>query len=453
MSPEAAPRTSFPEPFDSAAVNLAFVTDTPTDDRWLRAWAVGYAAVGGASVLLPLYALSLDGGAFLVGLMASTAAFAGVPGAVLWGRIAGKAGRRRPFVLFALVATAAVLLVSPLLRSPVALVAANAALWFAVTAASPVLNLVVVEGVEQSAWDGRIARLNALQGWGWLAGLLVGTVWTAAAPRLGYTVVSAQRTLLTGLGLLAVAATLLFVRFYPNATHVSEKRFLRRYRSLSRENWRGDRFLRGIPYGPSRMYWALRSLRSGRLSERFGRPLLGYFAGTALFSAGFAVFWGPMPAHLTDIGFGGGVVFLCFLANTLGSTVCYDPVGRLMDRYAAMSLQVGSLVVRAVLFVITAFLVGELLVGSVLAGIGVTWAVVAVTTTGIVARLAAERVRGEALGLVVAISGIGGGVGNAVGGAVAAATDPLTTFGLAAVTVLVGGVVAAAAVVPARKSA
>lgn len=425
--------------------------DTPADDRWLKAWAVGYAAAGGASVLLPLYALSLDAGAFLVGLMASTAAFAGVPGALLWGKIAGKTGRRRPFILFALIATSGVLLVSPMLGGPIALVVANAALWFAVTAASPVLNLVVVEGIEQSAWDGRIARLNSVQGYGWLAGLVVGTVWSGVAPRLGYTAISAQRTLLTGLGLLAVAATVLFLRFYPEATHVSNERFLRRYRSLSRENWRGDRFLRGLPYGPSRIYWGLRSLRSGRLSERFGRQLLGYLAATALFSGGFAVFWGPMPAHLTGIGFGDGAIFLCFLANTIGSTLCYDPVGRLMARYEAVRMQVGALVARAVLFAATAVLASQFLVGGVLAGIGVTWAVVAVTTTGIVARLAAERVRGEALGLVVAVTGIGGGVGNVVGGAVAAATTPLATFSLAGVIVLAGAALAVVVVpTPAR---
>jgi len=187
-------------------------------------------------------------------------------------------------------------------------------------------------------------------------------------------------------------------------------------------------------------------MRSGRISDRFGRPLLGYLAGTALFSAGFAVFWGPMPAYLTDIGFSDGVIFLCFLANTVGSTVCYDPVGRLMERYAAVGMQMGALVVRAAVFVLTAYLVSQLLIGGALAAIGVTWAVVAVTTTGIVARLASDRLRGEALGLVVAVSGIGGGIGNAFGGAVATATNAVVTFGLAAVVVLVGGAVVVASV-------
>ncbi|MFW5911469.1 MAG: MFS transporter [Halolamina sp.] len=401
-------------------------------------------------MLLPLYALRLGGGAFYVGVMASTAAFAGVPGAVLWGRLASRSGRRRPFVLLALVATAAVLLVSTLLRSPAALVVANAALWFAVSAAAPVLNLVVVEGVEQAAWDARIARLNTLQGYGWLAGLVVCTGWTLVAPWVGYTSVAAQRTLLTGLGLLGVLATTVFVRFYPDVSSVRDQRFLRGYRSIGQSDLGAGRFVRAVPYGPSRIYWALRTLRGGPLSNRFGRPLLGYLLGTAVFHAGFSVFWGPMPAHLTDLGFGNGTVFLCFLGSTVGATLFYDPVGWLVEHFAPATLQYSALVTRAVLFVGTAFLATQLLVGSAFAAVGVTWAVIAVTTTGIVARLAPQHLRGEALGLVAALAGLGGGIGNAVGGALAAATNPITTFGLAAAVVLIGTSIAVNAVRPSR---
>lgn len=422
-------------------------TDTPTNDRWLYAWATGYAAVGGASVLLPLYALALGADALYVGLMASTAAFAGVPGALLWGLLAGRTKRRRPFVLVALWATAGVLLVSPLLDSPALLVVANAALWFVVSAAAPVLNLVVVEGVDADAWDGRIARLNALQGYGWLAGLLVGTVWTVAAPRyLSMGPLAAQRTLLTALGGLTVVAVILFRGWYPDRPTTSPDRFARIYRGLDRTGWGAGRTIRAIPYGPSRIYWGLRSMRPGRLRDKFGRPLLGYLAASALFSAGFSVFWGPMPAHLVNLGFDDGTVFVCFLVGTVGSTVCYEPVGKLTERYAPHSLQMGALGLRALLFVATAVVAGALLVGSAFVAIGVTWAVIAVTTTGIVTRLAPESVRGDALGLVAALAGIGGGVGNAVGGAVAAAAGPLVTFGLAGGVVVLGGILGLLAV-------
>ncbi|MFB6221521.1 MAG: MFS transporter [Halolamina sp.] len=414
-------------------------TDTPTSDRWLYAWATGYAAVGGASLLLPLYALSLGADAFYVGLMASTAAFAGVPGALLWGRLASRTGRRRPFVLVALVATTLVLLLSPLLSSPAMLVVGNAALWFVVSAASPVLNLVVVEGVEQSAWDGRIARLNALQGWGWLAGLLVGTVWTVLAPKAGIDPLTAQRVLLGGFGGVAAVAVLLFARFYPPAPHTSPERFASGYRRIARTGFGAGRYLRAVPYGPTRIYWGLRALRSGGIRDRFGGSLVGYLAAVTLFSAGFSVFWGPMPAYLVGLGFSDGVIFLCFLAGTVGSTVCYEPVADLTERFQAQRLQLGALGVRAALFVGTAFIAGAVLVGGAFVAIGVTWAVIAVTTTGIVTRLATERVRGEALGLVAALAGLGGGIGNAVGGAIAAAVGAFVTFALAAVLVATGG--------------
>jgi hypothetical protein len=70
-------------------------------DRWLYGWGVGYAAVGGASLLVPLYALELGGGPALVGLLAAAAAFAGVPGALLWSRDS----RSGPIVAGGLLAT------------------------------------------------------------------------------------------------------------------------------------------------------------------------------------------------------------------------------------------------------------------------------------------------------------------------------------------------------------
>ena len=417
-------------------------SDTPATDHWLYAWATGYAAVGGASLLLPLYALSLGADAFYVGLMASTAAFAGVPGALLWGRLASQTGRRRPFVLVALVMTAAVLLASPFISSPLLLVVANAALWFVVSAAAPVLNLVVVEGVEPSRWDARIARLNALQGYGWLGGLLVGTLWTFVAPEIGVPAVAAQRYLLAGLGGLAALSVALFGQFYPPAPHTSPERFARGYRRISPSGRGTTRFLRAMPQGPTRIYWGLRGLRPGRFRERFGTPLLGYLAAATLFSAGFSVFWGPMPAYLVELGFDDGTIFLCFLAGTVGSTVCYEPVGRLTERFPPRWFQFGALALRGLLFVATALVASALLVGASFVAIGVTWAVIAVTTTSLVTRLADERVRGEALGLVAALVGLGGGIGNAVGGAVAATTGAFATFTLAAAVAVAGGVVA-----------
>lgn len=209
-------------------------------DRWLQGWALGYAAVGGASLLVPLYALALGGGPALVGVLGATAAFAGVPGAVLWGRIAARTRRRRPFLLVALGLVTVVLAAVPAVGSPWLLVWMNAALQFVVAAAAPVLNLVMVDGRPESEWEGAIGRLNAVQGYGWVVGLVAGTAWTALAPRFGFGPLVAQRALFIVLAA-GAAVGFLLVRFeYPEPPTLSEARFRRVYRRLGRAGDRGD---------------------------------------------------------------------------------------------------------------------------------------------------------------------------------------------------------------------
>ncbi|ADE03892.1 hypothetical protein [Haloferax volcanii] len=136
-------------------------------DRWLFGWALGYAAVGASSLVVPLYAIELGASALFVGLIAATA------GAL------------------ALTAVAA---------SPVAVLVANALLWFAVAAAAPVLNLIVVEGVPSKEWDRRFGVLNHYQGYGWLGGLVADAAGYVAAFGLAGVVVGCALVvvLLTG---------------------------------------------------------------------------------------------------------------------------------------------------------------------------------------------------------------------------------------------------------------
>lgn len=409
-------------------------------DRWLYGWGVGYAAVGGASLLVPLYALALGGGPTLVGLLAAAAAFAGVPGAVLWGWLAGRTRRKRPFLLVTLGATALVLAVAPFLARPWPLLAANAALWFAVSAAAPVSNLVMVDGVPEGEWESRIGLLNAYQGYGWVAGLALGTVWTVIAPPvLGQLL--ALRALFAVLAVTAAVGGVLVYRRYPDPVRLSDVYFRRVYRRLSREGWGSGRVLRTVPYGPSRVYWGLATLRPERV-RGLATPLGRYLAAVTLFSVGFAVFWGPMPAYLTVEGFDEGTTFLLFLVGNLGSAVTYTRVARLADRTGPGPAQALALAGRVVLFPVVG-VVGGLAFGAValaacFALIGVSWAVIAVTTTTLVTRLAAPTARGEAFGAQAALVGVGSGLGSVAGGALASALSYPVAFALAAVIVLLG---------------
>lgn len=174
-------------------------------------------------------------------------------------------------------------------------------------------------------------------------------------------------------------ATLSFglVRYwYPEPTTLSATRFLNVYRRLPRNRWGAGRYLLAIPYGPGRVYWALRSLRAGDVRRLTAAPLQRYLVAATLFSIRFAVFWAPMPAYLVAEQYATATVFGLFLAVNLGSAVCYGPVGRLADQYDTRLLQTGALLARGILFAGPAVLGAVALAIPVLAGgfllVGVT---------------------------------------------------------------------------------
>lgn len=409
-------------------------------ERWLYGWALGYASVGAASLLIPLYALSLGGGALLVGVLASTAALAGVPGAILWGRLAARTERRRPFVLVALALTALVLAVTPAIDAAWSLVVANSALWFVVSAAAPVLNLIVVANVPESAWESHIGRLNAYQGYGWVAGLVVGTVWTALASAV-FGPVRAQELLFLLLAAIAAAGFAVVRLRYPEPADISTERFRRVYRRLGIAPTTG-RLMRAVPIGPGRIYWALTDIRQEGIAN-LRTPLWAYLGAVGVFSVGFAVFWAPAPAYLTAVGFADTAVFVLFLAANVGSAVCYDRVGSLSARFGSGRTQLGALLARAAFFPAVAAvggLVGGYALAALFVAIGITWAVIAVTATGTVARVVPASRRAEAFGLYTAAVGVGTSMGSVLGGALAVRTTYAFTFAAAGVIVLVGAV-------------
>lgn len=417
-------------------------------DRWLYAWTLGYVAVGAASLLLPLYALSIGADPFEIGVMASTAAFAGVPGALLWGWLAHRTGRRRVFVEIALAAVSVALAVAPFVAMIPPLILLNALLWFAVSAASPVLMLLVVDGTTETAWERRIALLNTWQGYGWVAGLLVGSLWTPVAAR----VVGPQFARLGLFWLCAAAAVtgaVLSVRWVPRRTTVTVESVVRSPGLLARIDMGAGRYVRTVPFATTRLYWGLRGIEPGRLRGLLPLRLWGYLGAVLVFSSGFSVFWGPLPAYLGH-AYADDTVFWFFLATNAAAAAFYSRAGVWAGRSPGESLQVHALGARGLLFplvaVVPVLAPGWLdlpLLLSVFGVIGLTWAVIAVTAAGMVTRLAGGS-RGTALGVYMALSGVGGGVGSIVGGAVARTYGYPITFALAGGLVLLGGVMVVA---------
>jgi len=417
-------------------------------DRWLLAWALGSVALGATSLLIPLYFVSIGGSTLLLGVLAGTAAAAGAPGALLFGRLADRGGKRRHLVLVALgLAAGAIAVVSATESVPV-VIAGNAVLWFAAGAAAPVLTLLVTVGRLERDWPGRFAALNRYQGWGWAGGLVLGLAWTALlSDPLG--VVFAQRTLLWLCAGVTALAAVLAAGWLP-ADPVESPRPSRIARAIARSRRFPVRSAT-FPVGPGRLYWLTRSFHPRQIAARLTPTLSVYFLAVVAVFTGFGVFWGPLPSYLAGtLGYSSGVVFALYLVSSLGSALCYGLAGRLAERYDAIGLQSASLLARAGLHPAVAVVglalpgsaVGLVTNGVVFTAIGVAWAVVAITAASIVTRLAPPAIRGEALGLYTALSGLATGVGSVLGGWLGGYGFTLA-FGVAGGFVFVGTVLIA----------
>jgi hypothetical protein len=328
---------------------------------------------------------------------------------------------------------------------------ANAVLWFVVAAAAPVLNLVVVEGHAPAQWNRRFGLLNHYQGYGWLAGLVAGGAWSAlAGPGFGLPELAAKRLFFVGSAVAALGGVLVVLVRYPEPSTISERRFLRLSRRLSATNGNVARAVRAVPFGPARMYWAFRNVGIGRntlsrLRRRFSGGLVRYLLAATVFFTGFSVFFGPLPAYLVDAGYATDEVFALFILSAAASAATYARAGALATERDPLRLQLGALCFRAGAFPVVAVAgaaiappLGLLVVGGLFFAIGASWAVIAVTATGLVTGLSSPTARAEALGAYTAVSSLGGGLGSVVGGAVADAVGYLPAF------VVAGGCIAAA---------
>ncbi|QLG29852.1 MFS transporter (plasmid) [Halorarum halophilum] len=416
-------------------------------ERWLAAWGLGSVALGGASLLVPLYIVELGANPFMLGILAASAAFISAPGALVLGNIADRTGKRRVFVLTSLTTVTVALILIPFLSSILLIIGLNALVWFAAAAAAPVLNLLVTIDVPEAEWQSRFALLNKYQGWGWSGGLILGVTWTTLLPRL-VSPVLAQRTFFGVCAVCGGAATLASARLLPAESKISAnrpntRRVARHLTNVRQLTVRGATF----PFMRGRFYWTTRSFQPAQLLDRLTQRLSLYFVAVILFFSGFSAFFAPLPIYLSGVGYGSGEIFVLYLVSSLGSAAFYVTAGNLVSRYDINLLQTGGLLLRAIALPAVA-LVGTALAASftgllvsaiIFVIIGLSWAIIAVTTATIVTRLAPAGTRGQVLGIYTALSALAGGVGSVLGGWLAS-KGYMIAFGVAGGLVFVGAI-------------
>ncbi len=415
---------------------------------WIVSWGLGAVAFGGASLLVPLYIVRLGASPLELGILASTAAIIGAPGAILFGRLASRASHRRQLVLVTLATATAALVLIPFLDHVPAVILTNAALWFVVASVGPVVTMLVVEDAPEATWSTQIGILNKFYGYGWAGGLVLGMV----VPTVGARFVDPamiDRLLFFLLAGIASVSTVTAAWTLPRSDRedaVASDPQARRIARLLANSTRGVRGATFV-FPANRLYWATRGFRLSRLRGRFRSPFTLYLIAAGLFFAGFAVFWAPLPHLLAGIGLESGPIFGLYVISSLAGAVLYEPVGRLATDWDTNRLTAGALGIRGLLFPLVAVAAGvgiagvrSVVLGVLLLSIGVTWAVIAVLGTTIVTRLAPSGLKAEALGSYVAIGAVGGGLGSIVGGW-------LATNGFLLAFLAAGGLVSLGAVI------
>ncbi len=416
-------------------------------ERWLPAWGLTSVALGGASLIVPLYVVELGGTAASLGFLFATGSFVGVPGALVFGNLADRTGKRRVFVVVAMIVTAATMATIPLVDSIPLVVAANALLWLGFAAAIPVLTLLVVAGEPEDRWSTLIAHLNKYQGVGWALGLALGFVVIAGGSRL-VDPITAQRYFFVACAGSAGVGLLLGVRRLPPdprpGRDASPRRLRQRVRQAARFNIRGAAF----PFTPAR--FDARDLHPRTFLDRFTPQLATYFGAVFLVFTGFGVFFAPLPAYLSGEGYSASEIFALYLVLNVGAAVFYGRAAELAGKHDVIRVHMSGLLARGIALPVVglsgvalgATSIGLGAVGLVFVVIGLTWAVIAVTAATLVTRLSPAAIRGEALGVYGALVAVGGGVGGLFGGWLAG-IGFVVAFGVAGGLVVVGtGVVA-----------
>ena len=418
--------------------------------RWLVSWGLAAVAFGGGSLIVPLYVVELGGDAFTLGVLFAASSFVGVPGALVFGTLADRTGKRRVFVLAAMATTTATMAAIPLLNDIVAVIVAYAVLWLGFAAAVPVLTLLVVAGEPELNWSPLIARLNEYQGIGWALGLALGFAIIAVGTRFVDTI-AAQRLFFFACAASAGVGLLVGLRTLPPDpgpdAEPSRRRLQRFTRRAARLNVRGASF----PFTPTR--FDPRGLRPRLFVDRFTPRLATYFLAVFLVFTGFGAFFAPLPAYLTDVGYGSTGTFALYLALNVAAALFFRRASGLIETYGVFRAHAGGLLARGLAFPAVAVIgtaLGATTLGvggftALFLVIGLTWAVIAVSAATLVTTLTPHAVRGEALGVYGALVAVGGGVGGLAGGA-------LATVGYPVVFAVAGGIVVlGAAIVVALK--
>jgi len=402
-----------------------------TNDRWYSSFLPYNVAGGSTSPMIPLFVTeALKGTVAQVGLVSAITSVASVPANIFWGSLSDTTKKRKVYVLIGFFGLALALFLMGISMDMGTYYFANFVLGALTAAAAPVGTVLVLESFAKEEWAKRLGDFSKVTGIGWVAGLILGTIWLQLANG-DDAMVMAMRGLFILASALCMVSVVLAIKWVPEPSKKIERKDLNEV-SMARF----IHFERGR-YAPMKVLHIITIGTRNMNAINFPRNLKIYYIVVMLAFTGFLTFYVGFPIYLSQkLGLSVSEVFIVYVASSITSAFTYALAGRWISDAGGKKVQMLAFGGRIVLFPFVAVigmfdlaLVPLLIVLCVLhALIGFCWANLSVAGNTLVSNMAFDEHRTESLGAYNSIQGIGAIVGSLIGGFVANSFGYLPTF-------------------------
>ncbi len=419
---------------------------------WYYSFLLANVTNGATAPLIPLFLVVAFAGTLMqVGVITAATSVASIPAFIIWGNLSDHLHMRKLFIVEGFAGLAISVALMWLSVDFVMFFVANFLLGLLYAASPPAGTALLIEQSPREQWASRMGMFSRVGGAGYLLGLVSGAAWFTFLPsnqstmRLFFFFGASVATIGA-----AVAAMLIDegqgAHALSNGGHESRRNAVA---SLPMN------VMERAKYIPSRIGAVIR-LAAPTQQERteIGRHLWLYYLVTILFSTGFTAFYSVFPNYLFDyLGRRFMIdqpdVFIVYIGSSLASTLAFGKVSSLIRGRSEKAIQLVAVSARIALipsfFALPLFLTSSLDVVIVMIVLnslmGVCWAIISVTGQAIVAGMAGQHIKGEAMGLYNSATGTGAIMGALLGGLAAINAGFMYDFLLSSVFVGAGATV------------
>lgn len=426
---------------------------------WFYSMLPNKVGVGSTINLPPIFLTEVLGGnVATVGIASALTSAATVPAATLWGWLSDRYGTRRSYLMFGYLGFAIPTILTAFTTNVRQYMVLAVVLGAWSVAGTPVSSTLIMDTVPRSEWDETFGRFNAISGWGIVIGRFVGLMCIAYG--IGFFGnIPTQRALWVISGGLSLLSVIWAYRVVPQPHMHKPHRSRAHEPAVSPQSGfplvERVRFLPSslyhLPQGsPRRFFGETLPRLPGRLWHNGGQalrdPLMAYyFTSFVMFTMSVMAYTPFVVWQRQVLGNSTATVFLVGMVNSVASALSYRWVGRLINRYGSIRVQMVTNSARIVTFGGFAVIgwmgitgtrsIVLLLLLNAISGLG--WAGIAVAGNTTVAHLAPRGAEGAAVGTYTSFVSVGAIVGAFMSGYLVLLTDFEIVFALGAAGVAV----------------